>query len=114
MELLEISLNTLYKWKEDKNMRFNGDKFQVLRLGKHQDLKDYTWLFTSEMDPISQVKEAKDLGIQMDDGANFRTQRLAAITKTRNKASWVLMVFRSRNASFLKKLWRSLIQPHQD
>ena len=114
VELLQVSLDQLYKWQEENNMKFNGDKFQVLRLGKHQDLKDYTWLFTSEMDPISQVEEAKDLGIQMDDGGKFKTQRLAAITKTRNKASWVLRVFRSRNASFLKKLWRSLIQPHQD
>ena len=61
VELLQVSLNSLYKWQEDSNMKFNGDKFQVLRLGKHQVPKGYIWLFTSEIDPISQVEEANTL-----------------------------------------------------
>ena len=96
-------------------MKFNGDKFQVLRMGKCQDIKDGTMLFTGGMDHIiTQVDQAKDLGIEMDDIGDFKAQRLAAIAKTRQKASWVLRVFRARDARTLKKLWRLLIQPHQD
>ena len=94
-------------------MKFNGDKFQVLRMGKHQDIKDGTMLFTGGMDHIiTQVDQTKDLGIQMDDIGDFKAQQQAAVAKTRQKASWVLRVFRTRDASTLKKLWRSLIQPH--
>ena len=84
-------------------------------MGKCQDIKDCTMLFTGGMDHIiTQVYQANDLGILMDDIGDFKAQRLAAIAKTRQKASWVLRVFRSRDARTLKKLWRSLIQPHQD
>ena len=41
VELLQVSLDQLYKWQEENNMKFNGDKFQVLRLGKHQVPKGY-------------------------------------------------------------------------
>ena len=96
-------------------MKFNTDKFQVLRMGRHQDIKDGTLLFTQGMEHIiTQVDQVRDLGIQMDDIGDFKPQLLVAIAKTRQKASLVLRVFRSQDARILKRLQRSLIQPNQD
>jgi hypothetical protein len=46
-------------------MNFNSDKFQVLRMGRHQDIKYDTLLFTGGMEhTITQVDQMRDLGIQ--------------------------------------------------
>ena len=69
-------------------MQFNCDKFQVLRMGNCQDIKDGTLLFTAGMEYIiTQVEQAKDLGVHMDNVRTFKLQRLAEIAKTRQKVS---------------------------
>ena len=42
VEDLQEDLDTLYKWAEENNMKFNGKKFQVMRYGSDEDLKNDT------------------------------------------------------------------------
>ena len=46
---LQDELDKLYKWAEDNNMKFNGKKFQVVRYGKDENLKDETLYFTEKL-----------------------------------------------------------------
>ena len=42
VELLQFDLDKLYKWQEDNNMLFNGKKFEVMRYGTNNIIKETT------------------------------------------------------------------------
>ena len=49
----------------------------MLRVGKDEDLKNGTMIFTSDMEEPLEVKNVvKDLGILVDDKAKFKQQRV--------------------------------------
>ena len=84
VEHLQEDLETLYTWAEENNMKFNGTKFQVLRLGNNSDLKDDTVYFTENMSNIiEQFETIKDLGVVMNDQATFKNHIEKALKKAR-------------------------------
>ena len=96
-------------------MRWNHLKFQVLRLGQNNDLKEDTLLFSPDYTDVIERKEAiKDLGIYIDQNLDFKVQRQKALAKTWQKLGWVKRTFSTRTVPFLKTIWNSLIQPHID
>ena len=57
-------------------MKWNDGKFQVLRLGKCEELKEETYLFSPEYTEVIERKEAvKDLGVMVDQNLDFKVQR---------------------------------------
>lgn len=56
----------------------------------------------------------KDLGILMDEDLSFKAHRRCVIQKMRRKAAWTLRTFRAWDMRFMRSIWRSSIQPHQD
>ena len=69
-------------------MVFNGSKFQLIRMGPDQVLKEETMYFTNNMrDTLEESDEVKDLGIIVDAKANFKPQRARAIEKARAKSN---------------------------
>jgi hypothetical protein len=115
VEQFQVTLDRVYLWAEANNMRWNGLKFQHLRLGPNSSLKENTLLFSPGMEEvIAPQGQIKDLGVLVDDECSFREHRAAVIRKTRQKAGWVLRTFKCRDLNFMKTLWRSVIQPHQD
>ena len=112
---LQDALEELYTWQRVNNMRWNGTKFQLLRIGPNQDLINNTMLFTENTsDPIDIQETVRDLGVLFDSKANFQPQREAVIGKAKAKASWILRTFRSRDQSLMLKLWKALVQPIMD
>ena len=53
---------------------------------------------------ITQVDQAKDLCIQMDNVVNFKPQRIAEIAKTRKSPGGYLSVFTTRDMRTLRTL----------
>ena len=45
VEKLQMNLNQLYLWKKENKMKFNGSKFQLLRYGHKEDIKNNTIYF---------------------------------------------------------------------
>ena len=53
-------------------MLFNGKKFEILRYGRNEDLKDETNYFTPNFEGIIEEKHClRDLGIVMSNTASF-------------------------------------------
>ena len=50
VENLQNNLETLYEWQTRNSMTFNGAKFQVLRYGQDEELKNNTLYFTAQME----------------------------------------------------------------
>ena len=115
VEKLQANLDKIYKWEERNNMKFNGGKFQIVRYGANQELKDNSLYFTGEMaEVIEQVSTVKDLGITLTDDAKFEEHIEKVAKKSRQKCGWLLRSFYSRNENFLKHMFKTLVQPHID
>ena len=96
-------------------MQFNGTKFQVLRYGTNETIKEETMYFTENMKhTIEQVNMTKDLGVLVTDDAKYDEHIDNMCKKVRQKSGWVLRTFYTRNLCFMKSIFKSLIQPHID
>ena len=108
-------LNTLYNWADTNEMKWNSLKFQLLRMGPDEGLVEDSLIFSPNyQDIIGQSELVKDLGILIDAEMTYKNQRDKAILKANQKSGWVFRTFKDRNVDFLRRIWRSVIQPHQD
>ena len=109
------NLNSLYSWANDNDMVWNALKFQLLRMGQDDALKNDTIIFSPEYgEVINESDFVKDLGVLVDSNLQYREQRNKAINKANQKAGWVLRTFKDRSIDHMRRMWRTLIQPHQD
>ena len=96
-------------------MAFNSNKFEVLRYGKNQEIKDSTDYLTPNADSLIERKECvRDLGIQISDDAKFSSHIEYVSSKVKQKCGWILRTFNCRNTQFMKFMWKSLVQGYID
>ena len=115
VETLQKDLEQLYDWQKKNNMEFNSKKFEVLRYGKDEDLKQSTCYFTPNLDDIIDEKESlRDLGIMMSNDASFSIHVESVCSKVKQKSAWILRTFNCRKSWFLKFMWKTLVQGHVD
>ena len=107
-------LKPIYNLNISNNMPWNDTKFKELRIGGKNDYSEgllYTTGRTQVLEPESYVK---DLGVLVDCGLTYNQQRNSVITKAKNKSAWALIVFKCRTISIMRKIWKSIVQPHLD
>ena len=92
-------------------MLFNNGKFELLRYGDNQEIKDTTFYLTANEDIIEEKEQLRDLGIIMNNQANFTHHVDHVSAKVKQKCGWVLRAFQCRKPFFLKLLWKQLVQP---
>ena len=90
-------------------------KFQVVRYGPNEELKNNTEYFSGSYDEIiERFDSVRDLGGQLSDDASFNAQIEKVVKKARQKSGWVFRTFYCRRPDFLKQMFKSLVQPHID
>ena len=52
VEKLQVELEKLDKWSKDNTMEFNKNKFQVVRYGLNEELKENTIYFAGNYDEV--------------------------------------------------------------
>ena len=115
VEKLQENLENLYLWEATNKMIFNGTKFQVVRYGQNEEIKNSTMYFTARMeDVIQQFDSIRDLGVIVSDDARFDKHLDKVISTVRQKIGWVCRTFYTRRTDVLKQLWKSVIQCHID
>ena len=115
VENLQCELNKLDKWANENNMEFNKKKFQVLRYGEDEVLKNETSYFTGNYDEvIERFESLRDLGVELSDDGAFDVHIEKVCKKARQKSGWLFRTFYSRNTIFLRQMFKSLVQPHLD
>ena len=111
VELLQKELEKLDEWAKANNMEFNGKKFQVVRYGQNEELKNNTEYFSGAYEEIIERFETiRDLGVQLSDDASFNEQIENVCKTARQKSGWIYC----RRPNFLKQMFKSLVQPHID
>ena len=111
VEALQTDLQAIYKWSQENNMEFNSPKFECLRYGNNNDIKETTCYKTPSGDPIKVVEHAKDLGIIMSCNGTFREHVNRVINTANQLCGWVLRTFTTRQKMPMLMLWKSLIRP---
>ena len=76
-EQLQQDLQQVYQWAISNNMDFNTSKFELLRYGNDQDLKNQTCYISNMETEITEKQTVKDLGILMSNSGEFKDQSLA-------------------------------------
>ena len=115
VENLQVELEKLDKWAKDNNMEFNKKKFQVIRYGQNEELKNNTTYFAGNYDEvIDRYVSLRDLGIQLSDDGTFEEHIENICKKARQKCGWLMRTFYNRNCKFMKEMFNSLVQPHLD
>ena len=88
-------------------MKLNDAKFEVMHYGETLGY-DY---FNCIGNKIDVKKEVKDLGVLMTDSGDFHSHYRKIIKEARNKMSWILRVFETRELKPMLTLYRSLVVP---
>jgi hypothetical protein len=115
VEHLQDNLDKLFEWEEKNKMKFNGSKFQLLRYGTNEELKNNTVYFTGHMEEvIEQSSSLRDLGVIMTDDGRFEDHINKVVKTVRQKVGWILRSFYTRRTDVMKQLWKSLVQCHID
>ena len=96
-------------------MKFNATKFEVIKFGSNEELKnDYLYMTPNNDDYIQEIETVKDLGILIDSDLKFTSHVTSVIKKVKQRSGWIFRNFTSRNHTILKTMWKSIIQPHLD
>ena len=115
IEDFQQEINKVYDWCKTNNMKFNTTKFEVLKHGKDEELKNDFNYFTPEYEDIIERKEVlRDLGVQANDKAGFEDHINKVCNSVTKKVGWVLRTFNNRSTSVMKLLWNQIIQGHID
>ena len=109
--LLQNDLNSIYQWANESKMKFNADKFEMMRYQLRQSEEGSPNYTTTDGQSIEQKKSVKDLGIIMADSANFSENIALVARKAKSRASWILRTFQSRDELLMKTLLKALIYP---
>ena len=64
---LQNDLISVYRWAKTNHMRWNNLKFQILRIGRNEAIKENTIVFSLDFGEVVDSKNIiKDLGIMVD------------------------------------------------
>ena len=100
-QMLQNDLHGLYKWSDTNNMKFNANKFELLRYGKEHEIKSVKTYKSFDDSNIDDEEQVSDLGIMMSNTATFTLHIRNTVKKGRAKMGWVLRVFQSRKRSLM-------------
>ena len=105
VETLQESMNKLYEWETENNMKFNGSKFQILWYGPNEELKNITMSITGKMEEvITQFSSLRDLGVIMTDDAKLDTHIEKVVRKVRQKVGCLFKSFYTRRLDILREV----------
>ena len=92
-------------------MTFNVDKFEVLRIGKDENLKQETKYTTPDGIPLPEKSTVKDLGVLFNRTGDFNDHIEAKVAKAKSIAGLILRTFLTRDPAPLMMLFKTLVIP---
>ena len=111
---LQSDLEKVFEWARNNNATFNPDKFECVRYGPDETLKQSTSYLSGSGAPIPCVQHVRDLGVTMSQDASF-TEHISLTTKSASlKCGWILRTFKTRERLALITLWKALVAPVLD
>ena len=92
-------------------MQFNSVKFELIRYGKDQKLKESTSYITPDWEQIESTATVKDLGITMENNCSFQQHITNIVESAKRMSAWGFRTFTTRERLPLMTLYKSLVRP---
>ena len=112
--VLQQDLQAVYRWAEEVNMIFNGDKFEVLRFWPGSTPKPTSSYQDPDGNPIEEKDHLRDPGVQISSDLKFSIHIENVVAAASKMVGWVLRTFRRRSQNLMLTVWKSLIQSKLD
>ena len=93
---LQNDLFQIYNWSQANNMKFNSLKFELIRYGKNNQLKESTTYVTPEWELIDEKDDVRDLGVTLSNCCNFKQHIANIVESAKRMSSWVLRTYATR------------------
>ena len=110
-EKLQSDLNTVFRWTDTNLMKFNLSKFEILRIGKQQHLKENIKYTTPQNENIPESDTVKDLGVIFNSEGNFEDHIKLKVAKANRMCGYILRTFMIRDPGPMMCLFRTLVIP---
>ena len=111
---MQEDLDAVYNWAGDVNMKLNGNKFQLLRYGPLQDLKDSSNYVDTNGAVICEENTAKDLGVLLSSSGDYDQHINKTISKCRQMCGWIFRTFQTREMVPMMTLYKTMILSRLD
>ena len=107
---LQEDLAKIYEWSVSNNMKFNGDKFELVRYTVSGDPVPFQYE-TQDGTEIAKKHNVTDIGVVLSDSATFINQVGEVTARARQRMGWILRVFTTRDRSPMLTLYKALVLP---
>ena len=102
---LQEDLQAVYRWAEDVNMIFNGDKFEVLRFWPGSEPKPAHTYVDPDGNSIEEKSSLRDLGVQISSDLTFSIHIENVVAAATKMVGWVCRTFRRRSRKLMITVW---------
>ncbi len=106
---LQADLESVYQWAIQNNMQFNCDKFECIRYGHDKDLQESTSYLSNTGTRIAENEHVRDLGVTISCDGTFKKHITNTIDSANNLCGWILRTFKTRQATPMLTLWKSMV-----
>ena len=96
-------------------MQFNVGKFNVLKLGRNEDLKnDYNYIAPGQEQIITDNSVVRDLGVMVNSDSNYNDHVAKIYSKLSQRAGLLLRTLENRTLDHMRFIWRTYLEPLLD
>ena len=93
---MQRDLDSIYRWTDNNNMKFNCSKFQHMRYGHKEGGELGTVYSSPDTEPIDLYKDIRDLGVTMSCNGKFEVHISEICTKGIQMSGWIFRAFATR------------------
>jgi len=106
---LQRDLDTIFKWEQNWQLRFNVDKCKVMHLGGDRNKKNS---YTMNSVSLKETTEEKDLGIWINSTLKSSTHVAHAVSKANQLIGLIRRSFTYLDCQLMKQLYTTIVRPH--
>jgi len=112
---LQKGVNALQEWTQEWLLKLNASKCMVMSFGRYVE-KSYTYniLENSQIKPLAQTDQIKDLGILLDERLSFRDHINDKINKAFSMLGIIKRNFKHLTIQSFTMLYKNMVRSHLD
>ena len=110
-QLLQCDLHKVFTWTEQNLVTFNVDKFEVLKIGKNDELNQEIKYTAPDGTILPEKSTVKDLGVIFNNNGDFADHISTKAAKARSIAGLILRTFITREQKPMMMLFKPLVIP---
>ena len=109
---MQTGIDALVAWSERWMLLFNGDKCNMLHLGKNNPKYNYTIKDGDTVKTLNETNSEKDLGVIVDTELQFGDHIASVVKKSRKISGMLMKNICHKSKDIMVPLFKALVRPH--